>query len=368
MAGEGPAVSVPALERAVDRGWDSGRSRGLPEFRGEIMDHWRPGVAHAGDDRSYGSRLLKVLQVIGNVELVEQYIRQVLPRYVDGSEGKALCRLCERFGWERLGGALREFIAQQSRAATPSRFGPWFRFAKASAAIRPRSPKSAVRCAILSPRSCSRSSRPGMQWIPNGRFMHREKQTGMVASMVHLLGRLAAKALLDSFISHVLSNRQLYGLHEVLIPEVKAIHQWVPDVPAAQGAASRLLEHCLAELRAATPKPGTALRRSRNGDLRCHCEDCTTLSQFLRDPVQQTARFAVREARRKHLEAQIGLHNCDVTCVTERTGSPHALVCTKTRATYERQLKQYQADQAFVAQLAQLAPPKRSSNQGKQKR
>ena len=61
--------------------------------------------------------------------------------------------------------------------------------------------------------------------------------------------------------THVLARKQHYDLHKVLIPDVKAIDKWIAKVPAAQPAASRLLQHCLAELRAATAQPDRAAER-----------------------------------------------------------------------------------------------------------
>lgn len=43
-----------------------------------------------------------------------------------------------------------------------------------------------------------------------------------------------------------------------------------------------------------------------------------------------------------------------MTHVTERIGSPQTLVCSKTRATYERQCRQYNKDLASMAALRSL--------------
>jgi hypothetical protein len=44
-----------------------------------------------------------------------------------------------------------------------------------------------------------------------------------------------------------------------------------------------------------------------------------------------------------------------MTHATERKGSPQTLVCTKTRATYQRRCEQYRKDIKALAKLAQLA-------------
>jgi hypothetical protein len=54
------------------------------------------------------------------------------------------------------------------------------------------------------------------------------------------------------------------------------------------------------------------------------------------------------------LHQQIDRHRLDMTHVTERTGSPQTLVCSKTRARYERRCRQYSEDLASMAVLRPL--------------
>ena len=173
------------------------------------------------------------------------------------------------------------------------------------------------------------------------------KRSGVVASMVHIFAAVSATTLLDQFADHVLADKAHYGLHAVLIPDVKSIYEWLPQLPAAQPAATRLLQHCLTELRAATAHPiEPPTDWTRTAELRCKCEDCRALSQFLGDPAQSVGRFRVRQDRRQHLHRQIEIHHCDCTHVTDRKGSPQTLVCTKTQSSYERRLQQYHEDQS----------------------
>jgi hypothetical protein len=44
-----------------------------------------------------------------------------------------------------------------------------------------------------------------------------------------------------------------------------------------------------------------------------------------------------------------------MTHVTDRRGSPQTLVCTKNRASYERQQKQFEKDAELLAELRVLA-------------
>src|SRR5262249_7630654 len=162
--------------------------------------------------------------------------------------------------------------------------------------------------------------------------------------------------LLDQFLDHVLTDHKHYDLYEVLIPDVKAVANRLPKLPAAQPATSRLLQYCLAELRAATAQPvEPPADWRREARLECGCEDCQMLSRFLRDPEQRVGRFPLRKDRRQHLHQQIDRHQLDCTHVTERVGSPQTLVCTKTQASYERRKKQFEVDRMLLAELEALA-------------
>ncbi len=164
---------------------------------------------------------------------------------------------------------------------------------------------------------------------------------------------------LDWFLTHVLADQRNYDLHQVLIPGVKSIYQWLAKVPEAHAAATTLLEHCRSELRAATAHTVEPPKDwAREAKLGCKCEDCQALSRFLRDPQARVGRFSIRKERRQHLHGQIDKHQCDCTHVTERKGSPQTLVCTKTQASYERRLQQYEIDQQLLAELDALASAK----------
>jgi hypothetical protein len=65
-------------------------------------------------------------------------------------------------------------------------------------------------------------------------------------------------------------------------------------------------------------------------------------------------RFPLRKDRRQHLHQQIDAQRLDLTHVTERTGSPQTLVCTKTQASYERRLAQYEVDRSLLGEFEQL--------------
>ncbi len=89
--------------------------------------------------------------------------------------------------------------------------------------------------------------------------------------------------------------------------------------------------------------------------LPCKCEHCDALREFCRDPEASVRRFAVRQDLREHLRSQIRSSGIDMRYQTERKGSPHKLVCTKTRGSHERRLKEYETDVTEMRRLLDLA-------------
>ncbi|KAL2676739.1 hypothetical protein Neosp_010504 [[Neocosmospora] mangrovei] len=62
----------------------------------------------------------------------------------------------------------------------------------------------------------------------------------------------------------------------------------------------------------------------------CNCGDCERLNEFLGDRSREVGHFSVNKQRRAHLHQGLDSAHVDCTHVTERRGSPHTLVVTKT--------------------------------------
>jgi predicted 2-oxoglutarate/Fe(II)-dependent dioxygenase YbiX len=355
LAGEGQASAIPALEKMAGSLKKAAASAACRAFAEEILGKWKS-RQRIGGGESCSGRMLKLLERVGTAELAERFVREILPKDFDGSEGKPLHRLCRRFGWEPFAAPFRDFLAQQKAEDPFARLEQIMSICDALCCDPPAltEERRAVCVSLVAPLAqviqrwdtgCT------VAWYRQG-----EKRAGVVASGVRIFATVSAMDQLDRFVVHVLADKRHYDLHEVLIPDVKAIFKWIAEVPAAQPAASRLLQHCLTELRAATAHPIEPPQDwRRDAELGCNCEDCRALSRFLRDPAERVGRFPIRKERRQHLHQQIERHRSDLTHVTERVGSPQTLVCTKTQASYERRLQQYAVDQELLAGLEALA-------------
>jgi len=98
----------------------------------------------------------------------------------------------------------------------------------------------------------------------------------------------------------------------------------------------------LQPLIAAPPRPPPDW--ARVGVTSCDCADCVMLDAFLRDPRRERERFPLRKDRRLHLHRIIDHEQLDTTHQTERRGSPHTLVCTKTDGSYRRACERHRGD------------------------
>jgi predicted 2-oxoglutarate/Fe(II)-dependent dioxygenase YbiX len=363
-AREGQASAIPALEKLAVRAKKSAALESCRGFAGEIIGRWKPRQIPTDGAGSYSARMLKLLERIGTPELVQRFLNDVFPTDFDGSEGKALGRIGRQFGWKTLGAPIRDFLARQKPEDYHTQLGHIVSICENLCCDPPALTKErqAV-CASFADGLVQVLDRwdeqPAKSWYYKEEVPER---AGVVASVVHIFEAIQAPRHLDRFLTHALDDKRNYGLHEVLIPDVKAIQKWLPKVPAAHSSFSRLLDHCLAELRTATAQPVEPPQDwSRDAALGCKCEDCGALSRFLRDPTLRVARFPLRKDRRQHLHQQIDKHKCDCTHVTDRKGSPQTLVCTKTRASYERRLKQYEIDNKLMAELQAMKGSKRSA-------
>ena len=99
-------------------------------------------------------------------------------------------------------------------------------------------------------------------------------------------------------------------------------------------------------------------------EIKCDCENCARLQAFCADPEATTERFKMRQDLRTHVESTIKIRQLDIDCRTERKGSPHILICTKNRATYERRCAEYAEDVSHMRLLADAAPSGEADSAG----
>ncbi|KAJ5377333.1 uncharacterized protein N7496_004742 [Penicillium cataractarum] len=91
------------------------------------------------------------------------------------------------------------------------------------------------------------------------------------------------------------------------------------------------------------PTTDASFARSSVG---CYCGDCTWLNEFLKDPSQTVCRFPMGKQRRQHLHNTLEAAQIDCTHETERVGSPHTLVVTKTFRDHDKAVAEWKKRKA----------------------
>ena len=161
---------------------------------------------------------------------------------------------------------------------------------------------------------------------------------------------------LSRVIAFVQESPDDFRLHECPAPALKSLIPWSqgrfgsvhPQLASWLGAVRQELESATAE----HPTPPTDW--SRPADVDCKCRYCAELNTFLADPAREIGRIPAREDMRQHVIGHIHRHQCDVKHTVERKGSPYSLVLTKTKGSYERAVKQFEADRKLLQSLPQI--------------
>ena len=89
--------------------------------------------------------------------------------------------------------------------------------------------------------------------------------------------------------------------------------------------------------------------------LNCDCELCDGLRDFCADPEATVWEIATNQGNRKHIRYQCRNADISIEFETRRRGRPYTLVCTKTRAWYERRRTEYFKDVKFMKKLVTVA-------------
>ena len=143
----------------------------------------------------------------------------------------------------------------------------------------------------------------------------------------------------DKLMSYIIENENLFPaieLASVLLKTKKdckgssfAIRQY-----------ERLKSHTLRLVNEAlSRKPRRVDDWSINDENNCSCEDCRQLKQFLQAPDQVRLKWPLAKRRRQHIHQIIDTMRLPVKHITERVGSPHKLLLTKTDQLFKREIK-----------------------------
>ena len=178
---------------------------------------------------------------------------------------------------------------------------------------------------------------------------------GLIVQLWSDLKELQEFTLIDTAIFEMMANPKTFDPVFELIPALCQFYRQHPDVIATQASFTGLWQLVSEFLLECSEYPPKAPRDwQQEVTLSCSCSDCKDLGRFAADPLTKTYRYRARQDKRNHLENTIRSSNMDMECVTERTGSPQTLVCTKTQRSYEARCTQYRDDVTMLRNLAEF--------------
>jgi hypothetical protein len=307
---------------------------------------------HPRDEDKGQASLLSQLEMLADPALVSAYIGGVLAKDASADPGQELVAVCRQHGWLTFQDELRNLLADTSNETLE-------RHARLLADFALRKDKDTDRKAL-----CAELARELMaameRWNPNGSRRNWEAAAVDLANLLPPLVQsflaLDEPALLERLVTYVLDRPQAFDLTTVQVPALLNLAPWLTrNVKRPSAPLSRWLDAVrqALETRAADPprEPADWRRDSATG---CKCADCRELSRFLQDPDRETLRLPLAQDRRQHLHQVIDGRQLDTTHVTERRGRPYTLVCTKTKASYQRALQAHHADLDHLVKVCGL--------------
>lgn len=156
----------------------------------------------------------------------------------------------------------------------------------------------------------------------------------------------------DNALAYILAWPATYKMDDILLPATLRLTEASNSrhLPVVINLRDAVLAHLQARV-ALELQPPADWRRD-NQFSNCKCADCAELKQFLANAEQEQWVFKAVEARRKHVEDIIKQNKCDVSCHTQKGGTPYRLICTKNQASYQRRVDQRTQDLQRLNTLA----------------
>ncbi len=348
----GLAVTLPYLTDLAER-WTRGQSRSRDalwheahELAGQMLRGWPQHSHHPSDKISQPAQMLALLARLNDTEHIEAFITEVSAagKYAR-VDNTSMLQALQQLSAARAGELLKAVLQANADLC----IGGCADLLGCACGIKAMDGQLHSAALALVNALPGNPARPP---APNDAWRRESADAAMLADLMRALWRIDS-GLAEQAVSHWLAWPKTYGLDEVIVPALRRL----ADAPALrqQAAGQRLraagLHHLQARVALHLGPPGDWQREAA---LSCRCAHCDGLRQFLLSPSQPTWQFKAKEADRSHAMNSIQQGRCDVDCTVERKGSPHALVCTKNQASYERRVVQRRSDLDDLALLTQL--------------
>ena len=376
-AKEGPRVLAQAgakalsifLEQSEQRAATSGENDlSLDAIVVDIAEAWpAPQALHYSDRNEWqesSAATLSRLCGIGNRKAIELFLdRVVMPYYGSGLKTaliEATSELEDEDMLKRLLGLVSAQCAEQPEAIIDLVMG----LSEASDQGRKIMPQDALKdifrhlCSEMpSAINAGTPKDAGPLWYGSRRQPARPLPEHTLRQIFQLAWRFDVESSLAEVVDKLVNAPDIVPPDHTLPPVLSKLGLAFHAQASKSGAFARSWQHSasvlLARSRTTPPEPTDWVVSAKG--LGCGCEYCAELVRFCADPVATTHRIPVRRELRSHLRSVIERAGADLSCETERKGSPYTLICTKTRDSYIRRRQQYANDISAIQLLLEVA-------------
>lgn len=348
LAAGGLAVSLPFLDDLVREWEDAGRDPEDPlraearTLAAQIAAAWPrdPATRRHASDAGQSRSLLVALERLDDPECAAAFVAGPGAAGAYGPQDNApLAALLARLPEARAGELAAALIAGNAPPRTAGCAELLERLSADPAHPAPtwRAAALALLAALVEP--------PAPASIPERRFdlhVRRESPTPIAHSLI-ALGRIDP-ALAERALGHFMRHPAENAMDSLLLPAALALRTataGTAEPPAVAALRQAVLAHLNRRLAEPLEPPADFARPTKLG---CACQHCQALARFLASPLEPVWGLKAAESERTHVAEVARRAGCDLDLATDKRSRPYTLVCTKNRASYERQVRQRTQD------------------------
>ncbi len=312
------------------------------------------------------SRLLDALRRFGDAEFLLERAAPSLLGFYDGTQNRALLASIPVLGEKRAAELLCSVVRQKGPSECAAVIELWTSLARQHA--KSRLLLGSTLDALLDAIATSTPTKPPARdrWGLGRDFdLHEiEEMRGSkrllpeaVSAFLAALHASLCSARISEIVRGISAKPDVFPPENILLPALEKL-----TIPVAAGPGD-LWAHCARHFLARSEHPPEPPRDwAQKVTLGGKSPLLRELEAFARDPQAQVHRFRIRKELRQEIHRAIDRAGLDMTHVTERSGSPQTLVCTKTRATHKRACKQYESDLSDMRRLLGLPSARAKGN------
>ena len=317
-------------------------------------NHYVMGVRSPGPVER--SAMIATLVQLKSAPLLEQFVAKVVTPAYDGSENTGLVGAIDVLGVKKASAILSALVT----AKMPERPSECSELLVALAGKQAPSLRQVAEAAVKGLDGIQTQPEPVdfFGWWEQKRKRRRALEREFLTNLLTALPPFKGKSLCEAAAKKITLRPEVFPPVTLVVPAMSDVRAKWDFVPPGVERAIQILWTGAAEFllgrSEVAPEPPADWRLDAR--LSCTCDDCAELLAFAHDASAIVHRFRVNKERRRHLHQAIDQHKLDMTHVTERSGSPQTLVCTKDRRTFNARMKEYRDEIAGMRRLLKLSP------------